>query len=162
MKEMKLPSGHSCLVDDEDYDYLLMWAWRRCAAGYVVANTSRHHLKMGAPKVIRMHRLLLNAPLDMVVDHIDGNKLNNQKSNIRLCSNAQNSYNSKGKPSSKTGVKGVVGSLHRPGWYDVFIHVNRKTYRCGTFLTIREAAEAYNNAAIKHFGDFARPNPRPL
>lgn len=87
------------------------------------------------------------------VDHRDRNGLNNQKLNLRFCTTSQNIANSVGR--SASGFKGVY--RFRNGWTS-HITVNYKTLYLGVFDTVLEGAKAYNEAALKYFGEFARLN----
>jgi hypothetical protein len=93
MKEISLTQGQVALVDDEDYDYLMQWKWhfyKGTHSHYAVCSLPR---KNGKRTGFRMHRLIMNTPPDLVVDHIDHNGLNNQKSNLRNCTKCQNQAN---------------------------------------------------------------------
>lgn len=107
-----------------------------------------------------MHRLILNAPNGVNIDHIDGNGLNNQKSNLRLCNQSQNEANSCISARNSSGYKGVSFSgkeyTHNP-WRSR-IRVHRIIHELGFFPTPEIAAIAYNNAALKYFGEYAKLN----
>ena len=105
-----------------------------------------------------MHQLLVKAPKGMETDHIDGNGLNNQKRNLRVCSHAENCRNLKTRCDSKTGVRGV--DFHRKtNKYRARITRSYVVHIIGMFATLKEAKEAYNEAATKLHGQFARLNP---
>src|SRR4051812_16134246 len=89
------------LVDDTDYELLKSYSWCIAVNGYAVAR----HKKAG--KVIYMHRLLLNAKKGQITDHINGNRLDNRRVNLRLCSAAQNAKNQARKVNNTSGFKGV-------------------------------------------------------
>lgn len=143
------------LVDDEDYAKLLPYTWS-------IRNLGRHtdllyvwSSKKGGLKPLAMHRFLTDAPKGMVVDHIDGNCLNNQKSNLRLCSQADNLRNAYPQAGCKSKFKGVG---FQNGKWKGSIRVNRKRIHLGYFKKEVDAALAYNSAAVQYFGDFARLN----
>lgn len=93
----------------------------------------------------------------MHVDHIDLNGLNNQKHNLRLCTNHQNSFNKRIPSENKSGFKGV--SFHkRAGKWRARVKFNRKENHIGLFKSKIEAARAYDKLAVKLFGEFARTN----
>ena len=151
-------SGYEALIDDEDWDKIKDFAWHINKRGtnlYVVSSK----FKNGKRENYKLHRLLLSAPPGMQVDHIDGNSLNNHKSNLRLCTNQQNTCNSKksfaGNPSSQ--YKGVCFYKKHKKWKSQ-IMFNYKQINLGLFSTELEAAIAYNNAAVRLHGEFARIN----
>jgi len=99
MKKIPLTQGKLALVDDADYKWLNQWKWKviNCnytcyAARTIYLGGGRKNQKSGT---IQMHRLILNAPINMEGDHKDGNGLNNQRSNLRLATSGQNSQNSR-------------------------------------------------------------------
>ena len=103
-----------------------------------------------------MHRLILNAPKDVTVDHINGNTLDNRRVNLRLATLSQNNKNKRS--INYTGFKNVYlvpNSTRR--WY-AKIMVDRQSMFLGTFGSPQEAALVYNNAAQKYHGEFARLN----
>lgn len=102
-----------------------------------------------------VHRVILNAPKGVVVDHIDGDSLNNMRSNLRLANKQQNSANVGALAGNKLGIRGVQ---KRGKKFRAFIHKNGKTIFLGSFKTQDKAACAYDKAATKHFGEFARLN----
>jgi hypothetical protein len=105
----------------------------------------------------RLHILLMGAP---GIDHIDGNGLNNRRSNLRLASQAQNGKNKRIGRANTSGFKGVYFNIRVQKYY-VIIIANYKRIFGGIFLDSTEAAKRYNELAIKHHGDFAKLNPIP-
>jgi hypothetical protein len=91
------------------------------------------------------------------IDHIDGNPFNNKWCNLRAATNTQNSRNSRKPINNTSGYKGV-SYIARLNKYRATIMVNRKSLHLGCFTLAEHAAEAYNIAAKKYFGDFALPN----
>ncbi len=100
-----------------------------------------------------MHRVIMAAPEDLFVDHIDHNGLNNCKSNLRLCTPAQNSFN---KPSinGASKYKGIKRDRYEKKW-TARVHSNNNTYHIGTFDTEIDAARAYDKKAAELHGQFA-------
>jgi len=149
-------------VDDSDFEWLNQWKW------YPDKGAKTLYCKRNAPvknqKVrqirIKMHRIILAAPDGMMVDHKDGNGLNNQRENLRLCTASQNCCNRKRSPVSHRRFKGVH-YLKSKGYYIVRISINKKKTNFGTFKNEEDAAAAYNEAAIKHHGEFAKLNVIP-
>jgi hypothetical protein len=157
MKTIQLTQGQVTQVDDEDFEYLNQFKW--CAnynshtkSYYAVRNSPR---LFGKRKLISMHRIIMNAPSKMDVDHINHDTLNNQKFNLRTCTRSQNKCNSKKHTDNTSGFKGVTASGKK--WL-VQIQINNKTTCVGTYLTPEEAARAYDEAAKKYHGEFANLN----
>jgi hypothetical protein len=100
----------------------------------------------------KLHRLIIECPDDMVVDHINGDKLDNRRSNLRICQQIENTRNRKTNYDKKT--KGV-GFQKRSGTYRARIRVNYKHIYLGDFKTEQEALDAYAKAAIYYHGEFA-------
>ncbi len=148
MKSILLTRGSVALVDDEDFPYLSKWSWtfdeyaRR--SGY--AN--------GQKKTIRMHRVIMNAKEGEVIDHIDGNKLNNQKKNLRFSTINGNCQNRK-RIAGKMLPKGVTENK-RGVSYMARIRVDRKLIYLGTFRDMDDAHNKYCEAAKIYFGENAR------
>lgn len=108
-------------------------------------------------KTTYMHRVIMNCPEGMQVDHINGNKKDNRRSNLRICSASQNMAN-RSKPSNNTsGYKGVGWRKSRCKWI-ASIRVNSNLYHLGSFDCKHQAALTYDIAAKKYFGEFADLN----
>jgi len=142
------------LVDEEDYEYLNQFKWHLHSGGYVNRN-QKYKVK---PQKTYMHREIMGLPEGKSIDHINGNKLDNRKSNLRIVTKSQNMRNQK-KSSNRTSIyKGVSQILNRSKKWQAKIKFGGKTYRIGEYFTEQEAALAYNQAAIKHFGEYAKLN----
>ncbi len=147
-------SSNKCLLDDLDYDFLNQWIWRQQDNGYVVRGSGtgeNYH-------TIYLHKVLMPVPDHLEVDHMDLNKLNNQKYNLRTCTHTENMRNIPTmKIRSTSGYKGVSWSKKNNRWR-ARINVSGKEVYLGHFLNKEDAAKAYNEAAIKYFGAYARLN----
>jgi hypothetical protein len=110
-----------------------------------------HHTQYFAHRLVWLY--VHGDPVPNVIDHIDGNPLNNRFSNLRACSKAQNCANQRLRDSNTTGVRGVV---RRNGRFQAQIMVNFKTHYLGRFDTLEEAAKARYDAAIRLYGAFAK------
>lgn len=156
MKEIELTQGKFAMVDDEDYEFLTQWKWRHgCTHNYAVRTQHYRVNKKGKGKTIQMHRIVMDAPKGIMVDHINGNSLDNRKENLRFCNNGQNQSNSLSKKGSSSVYKGV--NFHKNKWRAT-ITINKKSLHLGTYDTEKEAALAYNTKAKEVFGDFSRLN----
>lgn len=155
MKKILLTQGKFALVDNEDFEYLNQWKWG-FDNGYA-RRTVNYRKPCGKRTMatVFMHRLILCVDGKNLVDHVDGDGLNNQKNNLRLCNHSQNARNQKAKRISMSGFKGV--HLHNGRWC-ARIMVDNKRVHLGYFNEREQAAKAYNAAAKKHFGEFARIN----
>ncbi len=148
--EIPLTRGYVALVDDADAERVLRHQWHAVpgAGSIVYARSSNRGVLPD-----RMHRWLLQPPEPLVIDHIDGDGLNNQRSNLRICTRQQNAANRRGKGKYKC-VKPTVGGLSF--WSS--ITCNGVTEYLGSFATEEAAARAYDEAAVRLFGDFAQLN----
>jgi hypothetical protein len=156
-KEIQLTQGKVAIVDDEDFDFLNQFNWQANKNGntfYVNRNFRISNNKQGK---IYMHRLILNAKKEYVIDHIDGDALNNQKNNLRICTHAENMRNSQIPINNTSGYKGVSYNKRYKKW-EAHISFNNKLLNLGSFIDPIDAARAYNAAAIKYHGEFAHIN----
>jgi hypothetical protein len=150
---IQLTQGKLALVDDEDYDWLNQWKW--CFHdGYA----TRRNLKN---TTLRMHRLIMDPPNGMDIDHANGNGIDNRRFNLRVCTRAQNVMNSIVRSDNKSGFRGV--SWHKvQKKYVAYIYLTKfgkpKQMRLGNFYDAVDAAHAYDEAARQLFGEFARTN----
>ena len=150
MKQIPLTRGLFALVDDEDEHLLSRHSWYACKKE--VDNTYYAATTLDG-RCVRMHRLLLNAPAGVPVDHKDRNGLNNQKSNLRLAPAGGNQHNQGKNKRNSTGFKGVS---ERKGRYQASIGFQGRLRYLGRYDTPEEAHEAYKKAAIELHGEFAR------
>ena len=154
MKKITTAKGENILVDECDFNWLLNYSWhvRKCA-GYFYATTKSSRPKH---KTIYMHRLILDAKKGEYVDHIDGNGLNNTRSNIRICTNKQNSFNQKARGRTSK-FKGVSFCSRTKKWI-VTMKLEDRTRFFGRFDKEIDAAKKYNEVAAKYHGEFAKLN----
>lgn len=137
------------LVDDEDYEYLSQFKWSY-SNGYAIRRKDKSS--------IGMHRIILNPPKDMSIDHINHNRLDNRKENLRICTHKQNSYNQLWKKENNhSKYKGVTWAKHTKRW-KATIKKDGKVKFLGYFNEEIKAAEAYNKAALICFGNYAKVN----
>jgi hypothetical protein len=161
MKEIPLTQGKVALVDDEDYEALSQYSWH---ASYDRTRKMDHqHLAQRSSKIagkwrsVLMHREILQALPGVQVDHIDGNPLNNQRANLRLCSARENSHNRRLSARNTSGFKGVTYCKRTKAWLTSICADGRKKH-LGYFEDKIEAAKAYDRAASELHGEFAYLN----
>jgi hypothetical protein len=162
MKKIPLTHGRFALVDDEDYDRLMaMGKWHLNNNGYA-AKSEKYRKEDGSigNRTILMHRFIMEAPKGMEIDHWDLEKLNNQQCNLRICTRKENARN-QGKNKANTSGYKCVYWYGKYGKWVTQIRINNKQITLGYFQNIHDAAKAYNEAAIKHYGEFARLNEIP-
>lgn len=169
MRTITSSRGVSSTVSDEDWDYLSQFKWCQHKKGYFCVSS-----RVEGAKGQRMHRMVacrMGIDTSSQIDHIDGDKTNNQRSNLRSADNGQNRANSKRNINNKSGFKGVhlrkpkVSSGRRktrcdksdiPRWVSQ-INVNGEKIHLGYFASREEAAAKYAEAAAHYFGEFAKP-----
>lgn len=158
MKEIKLSKEMVTLVDEEDYEWLNQWKWCVCKIGNNYYAT-RNVKNKGTQTSIRMHRLIMDAQKGVYVDHVDIDSLNNQRYNLRICTNAQNAMNQKKvlRDRFTSKYKGVSWHKSNKRWC-ANITINRKSNSLGSFKCETRAALAYDKKAKEIFKEYARTN----
>ena len=147
-----LTQGRFAIVDAADYERLAKYKW--CAYRN---NNSFYACRGFHFKKVCMHRQILHAPSGMLVDHIDRNGLNNRKSNLRVCTAAQNCCNRGPNRNGSSKYKGVYWHKRNKKWL-VGISAPQKRLFLGSFVDQLEAAIAYDRKAEVLFGEFAYLN----
>jgi hypothetical protein len=143
-------------VDDRDYELVneLKWHAEYCNGVIYACHTFWSSGKM---KKMKMHRFVMDALKIEEIDHRDGDGLNNQRCNLRICSRLDNAKNRKLDKDSMSGYKGVSWNKRLCKW-QVSLRSNNIRYHLGLFTCLMKAAKAYDVAAIKHHGEFAKTN----
>lgn len=139
-------AGH-CLVDDEDFDRAMRHKWHVRPDGYVAGMVNR--------KTTLMHRFIAKTPKGKVTDHINGNRRDNRRSNLRVCNMSENMANTRAKRHSDSGIKGVLWDKVRKKWA-VYLKHNYICMNIGRFDRLSDAKAAYEVAATVYFGKFAK------
>lgn len=154
--ESKTHGKLQILLDDEDYEVYSKFTWT-INKKYSTFYAQREII---GRKVVLLHREICKLTFGdgFVVDHINHNGLDNQKSNLRICTHSENMRNSvKGEYGASSKFKGVHFVKDREKWC-AKISINKKDINLGNFINEMDAAKAYNNASIKYFGEFAKLN----
>lgn len=149
--------GIFTMVDDEDFDFLSAFKWN--PADNKDSNTLYAVRSIRKPRktVVRMHRIILGPGALSTVDHIDGNGLNNQRSNLRLATSAENNRNLGMRRNNTSGYKGAFWDKYINRW-KASIRINKIQKHLGVYADVITAAKAYDVAALKYHGEFARLN----
>ena len=151
MKTIPLTQNKYATVDDSDYMDLSVFKWT-FSKGYAVRMEKKPY-KTGKRRMLYMHTELLG---DMV-DHKDGNGLNNARSNLRHCTPAENMRNRKMAQRTKSGYKGVWFNSKR-NKFVAYIKLDGVSIVLRSCDTAEEAAYIYDQASLQLWGEFARPN----
>ncbi len=152
-----LSNGKKTLIDDEDYHLVKPYKWNYSplGSGYVIATFAK--------RTLHIHRLIMNAPEGIMVDHINHDGLDNRKNNLRLCTRSENMRNTHKRKLGTSRYKGVSTNSGRngkptPNGWKAEIMADKKRHYLGIFPTEELAALAYNKAALELHGDFASLN----
>lgn len=145
-KIVPISGGNFVKVDNEDFTKVKNISWSNLSSNYA------HNQKNGL-----MHRLIMNCPADMCVDHINGDTYDNRKINLRICTHQQNMMNTKIRTDSSSSYKGIyyVGFLKK---WAARISFNGNKTHIGVYRSEIDAAKAYDTKAKELFGEFARVN----
>jgi len=154
MKQIPLTKGLFAIVDDEDYDDLIKYPWFASKSAnrfYAKKNPSKGDCK----RVRYMHRKILGVEgRNVVIDHINGDSLDNRRCNLRICTHGENIRNR-----AKYGLKSEYKGIHpKRGKWSCKITVNGVVRNLGVFEDPKDAALAYDKAAVKWHGEFASLN----
>ncbi len=152
MKSILLPSGEETIVDDDVYEEVGHLAWHKSGSGYVAVTLGPRNKKVR----FYLHRYITKCPIGLVVDHLNKNKLDNTRQNLKVCTRNVNGHGSGRNP--KSGFVGVKRAHQKKVAWVAQIHTNGKTTHLGTFTNIVEAAIAYDTEAIKRYGEHAKCN----
>lgn len=152
-----LSRGQFAIIDSGDADRVLAHRWCAMRAKNRRWYALRHSQSGGKTQTILLHRFIMNAAPGLQVDHVNLDALDNRRCNLRMATQSQNLCNRQRTRVNKSGFKGVIWDR----WESKFrarISYNKVTYSLGAFATAEEAARAYDAAAKKLHGEFARLN----
>ena len=154
MKLLPLTNGQFAKVDDDIYEQIKNYTWRVSERGYVNRNEMR---KGRVQRTVYLHKLVCPSPLGMKTDHINGDKYDCQKSNLRVCTQRQNIQNKSKQKNGKSIYKGVYPHPINKTWI-AGMTVNNKSVYLGSFKEERHAAMCYDIWAKDLHGEFAKLN----
>jgi hypothetical protein len=149
-KSIPLTRGRFAIVDDEDAARVMDFTWHYMNNGYAGTTYDQG-------RKIYLHRFVMGAKRGEQVDHINMNKLDCRKENLRICSNQQNNANKTKQINNTSGYKGVTWDKVNKKW-SAAIMVNKRSKKLGRFTNKEDAAREYDKAAKMYFGEFARTN----
>lgn len=157
MKLISLTQGKHAIIDDDDFEIVSKHKWQSWTSKefnsfYAISSKRINNTKITN---IKMHRLIVGVigVEGVYIDHINGNGLDNRRSNLRICTHSENMRNCKLYINNKSGYKGV--GFHNGKWR-ARININKKSVFLGHFDTAEEAHAAYCEAATRLHGEFAR------
>lgn len=157
MMEIQLTRGLVALIDSEDFDLVAPYVWHAHQSSYSQQKFyARASVWVGAQRVkVRMHRLIMAATADQMIDHANGDTLDNRRCNLRFCDRTLNNANANF-PLGNIGFRGVAKV--KSGRFRAAITVRGQCFVLGRFDSPEAAAAAYDEAARRAFGPFARLN----
>lgn len=160
MKELLLTNSRDvALLDDEDYERLRLYPWRKQtnANGKVYVVRTRSRKEAPGSHLVKLHREIVSAPAGCDVDHVDNNGLNNQSANLRVCTRSENLRNTRKRDNSSAKFKGIYWHKRARKWVAQIKPPTGHIY-LGSFADDVEAAKAYDAKARELFGAFAKCN----
>lgn len=156
--EIELSRGLKTIVDADVYEWASKRNWyagKSKGGFYAISDEPMINGRRG--KKVLLHREVIGAKPGQMVDHINGNPLDNRKANLRFCDHSTNSMNTKRRADNTSGYRGVTWHSRGKKWLAQLV-AGGKHYSIGLFSSKEDAARAYNVYALKHHGEFARLN----
>jgi hypothetical protein len=156
-RKIYLDEGKWTILDLQDYYRYAGFKW--CIGGdegkfYAIRGQM---ISPADSRIVRLHRLIMNAPKGLLVDHRNGDSLDNRRENLRLATNAQNQLNSRKRKNATSRFRGVYFHKEHGKWAAYIIEAGKKIF-LGYFYVEIDAAKAFDKAAKKYHGEFARLN----
>lgn len=157
MRIINLTKGAVSIIDDDDYEAISAFKWSLWKGGYA----ARKFYFEGVERTLSMHVFIMCPPRDLWIDHINGDGLDNRKSNLRYATNSLNQANRKRLTLNTSGYRGVCFAKDTGKWQAAIKH-RQHNYYLGQYDTREQAAIAYDKAAVRLFGQFAVLNFPPF
>lgn len=150
--KVPLTQGKFALIDGKDAELVMRYKWHVTSSGY-----AGHNIALSKSKwlYLKMHRILTSCPEGFQVDHINGDRLDNRRANLRICRQYQNVYNQRVRKNNTSGYKGVVWHKLHKKW-SASIQKDGIKYFLGLFIDKEKAHKAYKNKASELFGEYCR------
>lgn len=147
--------GEKSIIDSEDVERIKGFCWWVSNTGYLMGDVHK------PKKHISIHRLIMNIldRPDIIIDHKNGNKLDNRKSNLRICTRTENSYNKAMQPYNTSGITGVTWDKARRKWAAAICYEGKRIH-LGRYSNKDDAIKARREAEDKYFGEFSYHNSR--
>ena len=156
-RRLYLGEGYWTLLDVKDYYRLRIFKWILYGNGTNLYAIRLRFTEPNKTSTVYMHREIMNPPAGLVVDHRNCDGLDNRKDNLRFATHAQNTRNRRKKKNSSSRFLGVYFNKEKSTWDSQLRHSDKRIW-VGRFDNEIDAAHAYDRAAIKHHGEFARLN----
>jgi HNH endonuclease/AP2 domain len=156
MASIILNNGMPALVDEADMDLVASIRWSASSANRIAGGFYAIGWDKRLKRKFYMHRLIYGAKPGEMVDHINGDPLDNRRANLRLCNHTQNCGNSRWAV-GRSGYRGVEFQKNTGKWR-AYISIKGKSVHLGSVTSKEEAARLYDAAAVGHFGEFATLN----
>ena len=160
IRTLPLSQGKEAIIDAADYEWLSKFKWcfkvSRGDRGYAVH--SIYYCKVDGKdvnQVVKMHRVIMGSPAGLQIDHINGDTLDNRRSNLRVVTNRQNAMNKRKRVGTTSQYKGVSWSKKYQKW-EANIKLDGKKKFLGYFVCEYDAAQSYRFAAAENYGEYAR------
>lgn len=157
-REIHLTQGYVAIIDDDDFALISRWKWQAAKRGKQIYATTDVGESRSDKRKLYMHRVILDAPENLTVDHINGNGLDNRRENLRLATRQQNVVNRhRTRQNPHSQYRGVFLASNKRTWFAQIVSGGKSIY-LGTFPTQFEAAQAYNEASVRHHGEYGYTN----
>lgn len=149
MTRIKLTKGKYVIVDEHDFEWLNQWRWYYASSGYAMRKPWIKEGK-GKSEIIVMHRLIMGAKKGQEVDHINRDRLDNRRSNLRIVTSQQQRFNMSRAKNNTSGHKGISWSKERNKWV-AQIQINKKNIPLGRYENLKDALLAREEAERRYF-----------